>query len=79
MSIVCVYRHAYVCVCGEVYLRYECVYMCGGRDKEAVSNAVVRAAAFTEKVIIEGEGGGGERISSAASVGLKEHHMLIPQ
>lgn len=53
--------------------------MCGGRDKEAVSNAVVRAADFTEKVIIEGEGGGGERISSAASVGLKEHHMLIPQ
>ena len=76
---VCIRACLCVCVCGKVYLRYECVYMCGGRDKEAVSNAVVRAAAFTEKVIIEGEGGGGERISSAASIGLKEHHMLIPQ
>ena len=57
-----------MCVWGVgVYLRYECVYMCGGRDKEAVSNAVVRAAAFTEKLITEGEGGGGERIGSAAS------------
>ena len=67
-----------VCVWG-VYLWYECVYVCRGRDKEAVSDAVVRGADFTEKVITEGEGGGGEGISPAASVGLKEHHMLIPQ
>ena len=79
VPMVCVYRHAYGGVCVGIYLWYECVYVCGGRDKEAVSNAVVTAADFTEKVITEGEGGGGEGISPAASVQLKEHHVLIPQ
>ena len=45
---VCVYRHAYGGVCVGIYLWYECVYVCGGRDTEAVSNAVVTAADFLE-------------------------------
>lgn len=62
---VCV--HSSLCVCVHVYCvcTYMCVCVSVGRDKEVVSNRVVRAE-FTEKVIIEGRLAAGERISPAA-------------